>query len=419
MVRSTDPRMDTPSRKGGMDQLTSFGITRKRQANKGMESTFRSTMQSTKRSLSPPPHSRSTGSKMKSPPRLRQAIDGTPFTASRPDQPYFPFLLANLGSPKLSQERECSIKDQLKDYAMLAVAWQRSRAGTAGSGKTSAALNAEQKYLQSTKKAMQRELNRLHLGDFSEEPYRRTHVVDPADAGLVFFKMATAYDELRDLKNSLRCAKLYLNVCKQMGDSIGEALACNNIGVQYQMLGGRKNLTKAVSYHTLHLQHGDDLGRFIAYLNLGNTYRDMEMPAQSKESTQKALECAQRAYSAFGESIACAQLGQTMKMVGDPDASRAFLEQWLELSESMHDIRGEEQAWAALGQLQQSSNRYADAADCYQHSYELAMARHDGHQTDLARSLVGVTKGDQQLDRELRKAAMRLRSDMTEGPGAQ
>lgn len=150
---------------------------------------------------------------------------------------------------------------------------------------------------------MQRELKGLHLGDYRQEVYRRTHVVDPSDAGLVFFKMATAYDELQDTKNALRCCKLYLNVCRQMGDVIGEALACNNIGVQlqvihpsvvgpshmYQNLGGRRNLQKAVSYHSLHLQNGDDLGRFIAYVNLGQVYRDMDMMAQSRESALKVL----------------------------------------------------------------------------------------------------------------------------------
>jgi len=304
------------------------------------------------------------------------------------------------------------MKDQLKDYAMLAVAWQRSRAGTTGSGKSQAAMNAEHKYLLNTKKAMRRELGRLHLGDYSQEPYRRTHVVDPADSGLVFFKMATAYDELGDTKNALRCAKLYLNVCRQMGDSIGEALACNNIGSHYQSLGGRKNLSKAVSYHSLHLQSGDDLGRFIAYLNLGNAYREMGMPSQSKESTQKALECAQRAYSAFGESIACRQLGQTMRMVGDPEACSSFLEKWLELSESMEDQESEAAAWNALGSLQQSTHKHQDAAECYTHAYELAMTRHNVHQTDVARALVGVTKGDQELDRRLREISGMLEDEL-------
>jgi tetratricopeptide (TPR) repeat protein len=237
-------------------------------------------------------------------------------------------------------------------------------------------------------------------------------VVDPADSGLVFFKMATAYDELRDLKNSLRCAKLYLNVCRQMGDSVGEALACNNIGVQYQSIGGRKNLSKAISYHSLHLQSGDDLGRFIAYLNLGHAYREMGMPSQSKESTQKALECAQRAYSAFGESIACAQLGQTMRMVGDPEACSNFLEKWLELSESMHDQDSEASAWKALGSLQQDSHKHQDAAECYTHAYELALSRHDVPQTDYARALVGITKGDQELERRMQMAGMNLRREV-------
>jgi len=310
----------------------------------------------------------------------------------------------------MSKERESMIKDQLKDYAMLAVAWQRSRAGTTGSGKTSAALHAEAKALVSTKKQMTRDLNRLHLGDYTQKPYRRTHVVDPSDAGLVFLKMATAYDELKDIKNALRCAKLYLNVCRQTGDIIGEALACNNIGVQYQTLGGRKNLSKAISYHSLHLQNGDDLGRFIAYLNLGHAYGQIQMVPQARESTLKALECAQRAYSAFGESIACAQLGETLRVVGDRDASRNFLEKWLELSGTMHDQHGEEKAWQSLGSLLHAGGTsLRDAAECYTNAYELALARHDNPTTDHARAMVGITMGDQSLEKELKRVAQGLK----------
>lgn len=416
-----EPRAGGPSLKGGPDQLMSFGITKKRSptslggASPGGQSQYARNHSAMGTSGGP----RSPGRKMKSPPRLRQAITGTPFTASRPDQPYFPFLLANLGVPRMSQEREFIVKDQLKDYAMLAVAWQRSRAGTTGSGKTAAAISAETKFQETQKKSMRRELKALHLGDFSQEPYRRTHVVDPSDAGLVFFKMATAYDELKDVKNALRCAKLYLNVCRQMGDAIGEALACNNIGVQYQALGGRKNLSKAVSYHSLHLQNGDDLGRFIAYLNLGNTYKDMAMAAQSREATLKALECAQRAYSAFGESIACAQLGDTLRHVGDPVASRKFLEKYLELSEQMADQHGAARAWEQLGSLQHTDGTHEDAAECYTNAYELARSQHHNENLDRTRALVGVTTGDQHLERELTRASQHLHQDYMNNLAAQ
>merc|ERR1719240_1879357 len=126
----------------------------------------------------------------------------------------------------------------------------------------------------------------------------------------------------------------------------------------------------------------------------------MGMPTQSHESTLKALECAQKAYSAFGESIACAQLGQTMRQVGDPEASRNFMEKYLELSEQMQDQHGEEQAWKGLGSLLQSRSSHEDAAECYTHAYELALARHDNEKTDKARVMVGVTTGDQFLELE-------------------
>lgn len=346
--------------------------------------------------------------KNKSPPRLRQAIAGTAFTGCRPDQPYFPFLLSAIGDEHRGPIRERQIRDQLKDYALLAVAWQRSRAGVSLAPKPLAVQHAEARAEISAKRKMERELRMIRMGDYHQEIYRRTHVVDPGDAGLVFFKMATAYDELRDIKNALRCCKLYLNVCRQMGDAVGEALACNNIGVQYQNIGGRKNLQKAVSYHTLHLQNGDDLGRYIAYVNLGQAYRMMDMNAQSRESALKALECAQKAYSAFGESIACAQLGSTMKVVGDPNASRQFLSKYLELAENMHDSESEEDAWTKLGSLLSSQNELGPASECYEHAFHLSM-KLGNRGSNHARSMLGVMKGDQVLMSQMNKYASCLR----------
>eukprot|EP00658_Telonema_sp_P-2_P011558 TRINITY_DN14416_c0_g1_i8.p2 TRINITY_DN14416_c0_g1~~TRINITY_DN14416_c0_g1_i8.p2 ORF type:complete len:223 (-),score=33.27 TRINITY_DN14416_c0_g1_i8:378-1046(-) len=220
--------------------------------------------------------------------------------------------------------------------------------------------------------------------------------------------MATAYDELQDTKNSLRCCKLYLNVCRQTGDMVGEALACNNIGIHLQTLGGHKNLQKAISYHTLHLQHGDELGRFIAYVNLGRVYREMDMIPQSREAALKALECARQAYSAFGESIACAQLGSTMAVVGDKNASRDFLSKYLELSGSMHNPESEKDAWTQLGGVLSSQKQLREASECYEHAFHLSMALPD-HAANHARAMMGVTKGEQMLRKQMNQVANSLR----------
>ena len=68
----------------------------------------------------------------------------------------------------------------------------------------------------------------------------------------------------------------------------------------------------------------------------------------------------------------------------------------------------EEAAWRALGNLQHSGGKNEDATECYTHAYELALTRHDVPQTDQARALVGVSKGDQDLDRKMRMAGMAL-----------
>eukprot|EP00656_Telonema_subtile_P008722 TRINITY_DN14078_c0_g1_i2.p1 TRINITY_DN14078_c0_g1~~TRINITY_DN14078_c0_g1_i2.p1 ORF type:complete len:391 (+),score=87.88 TRINITY_DN14078_c0_g1_i2:69-1241(+) len=354
------------------------------------------------RSPSPP------AAKHRSPPRLRQAISGTAFTGSRPDQPYFPFLLASMGQHRTYMVRESVVREQLKDYAMLAVAWQRSRAAISQAPKSQAVQHAEARRALDSRRSTQRALSGMQLGDYRQDVYRRTHVVDPADAGLVFFKMATAYDELKDIKNALRCCKLYLNVCRQMGDHVGEALACNNLGVQLQALGGRKNLQKAATYHTLHLQNADELGRFIAHVNLGQVYQQMGSLAQARENALQALECARQAYSAFGESIACAQLGSTMAVVGDPTASREFLHKYLELSGSMQNAESEKDAWTQLGGLLNSHSELPEAAECFQNAFHLSKGL-PNQGSNYARAMMGVTKGQQILQQKMKHLGASLR----------
>ena len=56
-----------------------------------------------------------------------------------------------------------------------------------------------------------------------------------------------------------------------------------------------------------------------------------------------------------------------------------------------------------------------DAAECYTHAYELALTRHDVHTTDQARAMVGVSKGDQDIERRMRQAGMNLAKEFAQG----
>lgn len=68
-----------------------------------------------------------------------------------------------------------------------------------------------------------------------------------------------------------------MKVCKTIGDTHGEALAYNCIGVDYHKLGETDDSNetlweKAVYYHTLHKDIADIPGKFLAHVNLGLIY---------------------------------------------------------------------------------------------------------------------------------------------------
>ena len=86
------------------------------------------------------------------------------------------------------------------------------------------------------------------------------------------FNRGVLYDNMGDASAALRCYKDLLRASLETGDVVGEALACNCIGVTLQMQGSSK-LTEALKYHQQHLAVADVPGKFIAHSNLGLAYQ--------------------------------------------------------------------------------------------------------------------------------------------------
>jgi tetratricopeptide (TPR) repeat protein len=74
------------------------------------------------------------------------------------------------------------------------------------------------------------------------------------DEGRSYYSMGVLYDNIMKYQKAVECYDKFLQVCKSIGDSHGEALAYNCIGVDYQMLAEKdiSNLTKAIENHNKH-----------------------------------------------------------------------------------------------------------------------------------------------------------------------
>lgn len=82
------------------------------------------------------------------------------------------------------------------------------------------------------------------------------------------------YDNIKKYKKAVEYYEKFLQVCKSISDSHGEALAYNCIGVDYQLMGEKdpEHIPKAIEYHRLHEQLADVNGKFLASINLGLCY---------------------------------------------------------------------------------------------------------------------------------------------------
>lgn len=195
---------------------------------------------------------------------------------------------------------------------------------------------------------------------------------------------------------ALRCYKELLRASLDAGDAVGEALACNCIGVAIQIKGSEANLREAIKYHQQHLAVADVPGKFIAHCNLGLAYHALGMLEEATTNHQHALRYAIRMSSLAGESLACGHLG--MLGASDRETSRACTERQLQLAHTLHDHRGKEDAFLQLGGLAQEAGEYADARSFFERAFS------EGGNGDLARLSLGAAGGQLDFERFLADA---------------
>jgi len=138
--------------------------------------------------------------------------------------------------------------------------------------------------------------------------------------------------------------KRYLNICREMNDVVGEAVACNCIGVNCMLiasppsdvgilLGVKDNssaidhLNKAVQYHMQHLNSTDNGGKFVAHTNLGLCFGMIGDISSAARHHQDALRVAIKMQTLYGQSIAVGNLGMLALIKGDHATSRTCFQQ--------------------------------------------------------------------------------------------
>ena len=132
------------------------------------------------------------------------------------------------------------------------------------------------------------------------------------DEGRSYYSIGVLYDNIKKHKKAIEYYLKFLQVCKSINDTHGQALAYNCIGVDYQLLGQTENqLTqKAIEYHHLHEELADVNGKFLASINLGLCYDKLGDQKNSIYYFQNALKYSIQMSNLSGQSLAVGNIGR-------------------------------------------------------------------------------------------------------------
>ncbi len=159
-----------------------------------------------------------------------------------------------------------------------------------------------------------------------------------------YLSLGVIYDNQCNFLSGIENYKMYLEICDDVGDLVGCALACNCLGVNFMMLvsppsdagiihGIREGdfvsdyLSQAIFFHSKHAEIGDTGGRFVANSNLGICYAMVGDIVEGAKHQQEALRGAIKMQTLYGQSIAVGNLGVLALMKKDHATARTCFEQ--------------------------------------------------------------------------------------------
>lgn len=226
------------------------------------------------------------------------------------------------------------------------------------------------------------------------------------DEGRAYYSTGVLYDNLGKFKAAITQYKKFLQVCKAIGDVHGEALAYNCIGVNYQKMAedDSKFYKDAIDYHLKHKEIADVAGKFLAHVNLGIIYNNLDDQEKSSINHQFALRYAIQMSSLAGQSIAVGNLGnlgQISKVASyaNNEKLQMFVERYLELSSELKYRKGEGNAHLQLGQLKTQKGDYDTSTRHFYRAMKIAEQTGDSDTKTEAKVLFGMANANSRWDK--------------------
>lgn len=226
------------------------------------------------------------------------------------------------------------------------------------------------------------------------------------DEGRAYYSTGVLYDNLGKFKIAIAHYKKFLQVCKAIGDVHGEALAYNCVGVNYQKMAEEdpKFYKDAIDYHLKHKEIADVAGKFLAHVNLGIIYNNLDDQEKSSINHQFALRYAIQMSSLAGQSVAVGNLGNLgsinkVASYANNEKLQMFVERYLELSSELKYRKGEGNAHLQLGQLKTQKGDYDTSTRHFYRAMKIAEQTGDSKTKTEAKVLFGMANANLKWDK--------------------
>jgi tetratricopeptide (TPR) repeat protein len=225
-----------------------------------------------------------------------------------------------------------------------------------------------------------------------------------------YVSLAVIHDNQSNFQAGIAHYKQYLEICEEMGDTAGVAIACNCIGVSYMLMAipdsdagslaaGKDPATNlqavrtAAQFHQRHLSVSDQGGCFVANTNLGICYGILGDAVLSGQHHQEALRVAIKMQTLYGQSLSVGNLGLLALSKGDHQTARTCLEQHLQLVQTLQDVEAEVNAWKLLAKAAAAQDDNASVIEYLEHARRVA--HRESYPSELRRihCQIGVAKG--------------------------
>jgi tetratricopeptide (TPR) repeat protein len=228
---------------------------------------------------------------------------------------------------------------------------------------------------------------------------------------MAYVSLAIIYDNQCNYEAAMENYLLYLDICEKTGDTIGAACGYNCLGVNCMLLAcppsdagnlkgikltpqSMEHLTKAIHYHTKHLEIGpDEGGRFVATSNVGLCLGMIGDITQSAKYHQDALRISIKMQTLYGQSIAVGNLGYLALIKEDFVTTKTCFEQHLQLVQALLDSEAEIKAWKMLAKLCQTEGQFSRSVDNLEQAKKIAIRENSFNELKRIHCQIGISKG--------------------------